>query len=352
MRRGRRGDGTVYYSHADRRWVARWPLGIVDGKRQAKRLTARTEREARAKLETLRRTYGAGAIPSTATLDTYLGEWLQSHGPSVRPSTLTSYRGHVDRWISPLLGGIPLRDLAPRDVRRLVAAVGKERKPGTVHLVHRTLHAALQAAVDERVIPDNPARGIPLPRIDREPVRALTADERDAILDATAGTWIERPVRVLLGSGMRLGELVGLDQGDVQDGYVRVRRTKTRVRAVPCSRDAIDALRESIAQAPRIGPDEPVFWGRRSDSRYNRLLGSSVTHALPRILAAAGRERLAPHALRHGAATIMLAGGASMRVIAEQLGHRNPALTARIYAHVVPESQRAAVDLLERRGAR
>ncbi len=58
---------------------------------------------------------------------------------------------------------------------------------------------------------------------------------------------------------------------------------------------------------------------------------------------------LSPHKLRHGAATLMLTGGASMRAIAEQLGHRNPALTARIYAHVIPEAQRAAVDLLERR---
>jgi integrase len=47
----------------------------------------------------------------------------------------------------------------------------------------------------------------------------------------------------------------------------------------------------------------------------------------------------------------MLADGTPMRVIAEQLGHRNPAITARIYAHVIPESQRAALASLERRKA-
>jgi integrase len=47
----------------------------------------------------------------------------------------------------------------------------------------------------------------------------------------------------------------------------------------------------------------------------------------------------------------MLAAGTPMRVIAEQLGHRNPALTARVYAHVVPEAQRAAVSALEPRRA-
>jgi integrase len=73
------------------------------------------------------------------------------------------------------------------------------------------------------------------------------------------------------------------------------------------------------------------------------MRGDSVTHALRALTG------LTPHALRHGAATLMLTGGASMRTIAEQLGHRNPALTARVYAHVVPEAQRAAVSLLERR---
>jgi integrase len=48
----------------------------------------------------------------------------------------------------------------------------------------------------------------------------------------------------------------------------------------------------------------------------------------------------------------MLADGHPMRVIAEQLGHRNPAITARVYAHVIPEAQRSAVGSLERRKVR
>lgn len=345
-RRGRRGDGTVYYSRADRRWVARWPLGVTDGKRRDKRVRCRSEREARGQLERLRRTYGAGGVPATVSLDRYLVEWLATR-TDLRPSTWRSYEGHVRLHISPLLGGIPLAQLAPRDVRRLVVDLERRRSPGTVHLVYRTLYAALQDAVDERTIPDNPARGAKLPRLDREPVRPLTESERDAILDAVAGSWLERPVRVWLGSGLRRGEVIGLDQGDILDGYVRVRVSKTRVRAVPVSQDAMAALREAIVSAPRRGPGEPVFFAPRKDRP--RMLGASVTHALPRILERAGLDRLTPHALRHGAATLMLTGGASMRTIAEQLGHRNPSLTARIYAHVVPEAQRAAVDLLERR---
>jgi integrase len=72
------------------------------------------------------------------------------------------------------------------------------------------------------------------------------------------------------------------------------------------------------------------------------MRGSSVTHALVRAVG------LSPHKLRHGVATIMVAQGVHMRIVAEQLGHRNPALTARVYAHVVPQSQVEAVRALDR----
>jgi integrase len=354
-RRGRRGYGTVYWSKLDRRWIARWPLGVVDGKRQDRRAKFRTEAEADAKLEEFRKLYGAGGRPSDLTLGAYLARWLPEHGRSIRPSTRVSYAGHVRLHINPLLGGIPLAELAPRDVRRLVGELERKGKaPATIHLVIRTLSTALNAAVADRTITDNATEGVRLPRVEREPVHPMTATDADAILDAVAGTWLDLPVRVLLGSGLRLGEVIGLDQRDVLPGFVRIRRSKTVVRAVPVSQGAGDALLEAIRHAPRIGPDEPVFFGPRRNRRgdLERLSGQSLTHALPRVLEAKKLAKLTPHALRHGAATLMLADGTPMRVISEQLGHRNPSLTARVYAHVIPEAQRSAVASLERRRAR
>jgi integrase len=348
-RRGRRGEGTTYYSKADRRWVARFPLGIIDGKRASKRVKCRTEKQALSELERLRRAYGAGGVPAMQTLDVYLDEWLAGHGPSVRTSTATSYRGHIDLHISPLLGGIPVASLRPSDVRRLIAHLGRKGlKPATVGRVVTTLRIALNAAVAERSLSHNPASGVRLPRVEREPIRALTHEEADQIRDAVAGHWIEYLVRLLLGSAMRLGEACGLDQGDVflDEAFVRVRRTKTDARSVPIGPDAVEALRTALAKAPRRGVNEPLFLPPR---RGDRLRGSSVSHALTPLLANAGLGHLTPHALRHGAASIMLADGHPMRVIAEQLGHKNPAITARIYAHVLPAAQRAAVASLDRR---
>lgn len=353
-RRGRRGDGTHFYSRADRRWIARYPHG-PDGEPIKAKL--RTEDEARAQLATWRARYG-GRTVSGDTLDAWWAEWFPGHAESIQTSTATSYRGHWSKHISPLLGGIPLEQLDASDVRRLIAAVRVKRRgkrddaptlsAGTVHLVIRTLSVALNAAVSEGRILRNVTIGVRLPRIEREPVVAMTVAEADRIRAAVTETWVELPVRVLLGSGMRLGEVLGLDQRDLvlDAGFVRLRVTKTRVRAVPVTDDAVAALRRALADRKVRGPDEPVFLSPRKNRQgeHERMRGWSVSHALPRI---AG---VTPHELRHGAATLMLTAGASMRVISEQLGHRNPALTARVYAHVIPEAQRSAVASLERSG--
>ncbi len=364
-RRGRRGSGTVYWSKRDRRWIARLPLGTVAGVRRDKRVKSATEDEAKAALKRLRRDYAPGR--TTDTLDAWLAEWLPSHAASVRASTATSYRGHVTHHIRPLLGGIPIAELGPADVRRLIADLEAKRtcragvkckrdhehqlvQPETIRHVVRTLSAALNAALRDGLVARNATAGVRLPRVDRPPVTPMRPETAEAIIDAVTGTWVERPVRVLLGSGMRLGEVMGLDQGDVLPGYVRVRRSKTSARAVPVSEDAQAALAEAIRKAPRVGANEPVFFAPKGTGR---MAGQSVSHAFPRTIAAAGLPRLTVHALRHGAATLMLADGVAMRTISEQLGHRNPAITAKVYAHVVPEAQvRALGSLPKRRQAR
>lgn len=350
-RRRRRGEGSVYRSEGG--WIARFPLGTVKGKRISKRVRCKTEREAHDELERLRRDYGGGGDPATGTLGQFLEGWLRGHKRRITKSTWTSYEGHIRMHIGPLLGGIPLARLRPSDVRRLVDELERKRlSPGSIVRIITTLRIALNQAVRDRMLVHNAADIRELPKVRTKPVDPITHEEADRLLDAVAGEWVEPLVRVLLGSGMRRGEAIGLDQGDLllDAGFVRVRVSKTDVRAVPISSDAVDAFRQLLREAPRIGPHEPVFFGPRK--RTQRLDGSSVTHALPRILERAGLHRLTPHALRHGAATLMLADGHPMRVIAEQLGHRNPALTARVYAHVIPEAQRSAVASLERKRAR
>lgn len=369
--RRHRGTGTVYPApEGEAGWIASLPLGVRNGKRVRKRARAATEKAALAELEKLRRKYASGIDPATETLDVFLEGWLASIEHSVAPTTLAQYRGHVRIHIRPLLGGIEVGRLKPADVRRLIAdrlgaksTKGKTPKPlspNTVAHIVTTLRIALQTAVREQAIAQNVAALTgKLPRAELPPVEPMTDAEAQRLVDAFAGHddvpahWLSPLVRLLAGSGLRLGEALSLNQGDVDPdaGYVRIRKSKTTVRAVPVSLDAREAIRAALAAAPRRGKSEPLFFGprRNRQGQRDRLSGYSVSHAVPKVVEAAGLHRLTPHGFRHGAATLMVAKGAHMRVVAAQLGHANPSLTARVYSHVLPESQRDAALLLDRR---
>lgn len=365
-RRGRRGEGTVGFDRTAGAWVARYPLGVVRGRRRYLKARARTEDDAWDALGRLRRQAGGDAgVTTRTTLDEYLSGWLATHGQSVRASTRASYANHVDLHISPLLGGIRVQRLRPEDVDRLIAdRLDAGLSPATVVRIVTTLRIALGRAVRRRLLPDNVAALASLPRVEPRVVEAMTEGQAERIVEATAGTWLGPIVVLILGSGLRVGEACGLDWGDVHEdeGYVMVRRTKTVPRPVPVSDDAAEALRSLRAARRRVEARAPVFtmrrdsWGRAGECLgargVDRLSPQSVSHGLPDMLEAKGLPRVSPHGLRHGAATLMVARGVHMRVIAEQLGHRDGgALAGRVYAHVVPAHQAAAVKTLNRRKA-
>lgn len=336
-------------------WVAVISLGSRDGRRIRHKAHATSERAAKAELAELRRRYGASGDVRHQTLDQYLEAWLLGHR-RVRSSTLVSYGGHVRLHISPLLGGIPIAKLQPGDVDRLIVdRLEAGLSPATVVRIVTTLRIALGAGVRRGELHANVAARVDLPRVERHEIEPLTTEDAAAILDVVEGTWLEHIVRLLLGSGIRLGEACALNQGDLalDQGFVRLRKSKTEIRAVPISEDAVDALRAALAAAPRIGRDEPVFFNQRRNRQgvIDRLPEASVSHAFPRLLERAGLRRMVAHGLRHGAATLMLAEGHSLSTIGKQLGHRSQQVTA-MYAHVMPSAQRSAIAALDVRKRR
>jgi integrase len=337
-RRGRRGDGTI--TERDGRYLARF--SHTEGgvrKRESKTFDLRTDAE-----WWLSQAKRHGEAPEDVRLADYLERWLAGKR-RIRESTRAQYENHIRVHISPVLGGFRLVDLRRRNVeafaedrlRHISTGTGRPLSPATVGKLLVTLRSALDDAVP-RDIPDNPAARVEAPTVTRPPVKAMTPADAQATIEAVRGTWMEHIVRVLLGSGMRVGEAVALNQGDVHDGWVQLRKSKTTIRAVRLSADANEAIHAAVKAAPRRGKDEPVFFGPRNGDRLSR---HSLTHALSR------QAGLTAHSLRHGLATLMVGQGVHMRVVAEQLGHANPAMTARVYSHVAPESSIAAMAVLD-----
>jgi site-specific recombinase XerD len=319
----------------------------LGGGKYVKRRCA-TETQARQELDALSRLHNRDI--ATGSLDDYLAQWILTKH-DVRESTRVSYAAHINNHISPLLGGIPVARLRPADVRRLVQdRLAAGLSPATVRRIHSTLHAALAQGVGERTLVENAASYVKLPRVEREPVQAMTEDMAERITEVTRETFLGPLTELLLGSGMRLGEALGLDQSDLhlEEGFVLVRRSKTKVRAVPVSDDAVNALRRQLTLVPRRGPNEPVFFAPRGTGRLSQ---ATVSHAFPRMLMAAGLPRMHIHLLRHGSASLLLSRGASMKEVAEQLGHATITTTDRFYAHIAVERLRDNVKLLNRRKA-
>jgi integrase/recombinase XerC len=182
---------------------------------------------------------------------------------------------------------------------------------------------------------------------------ALARDEARALLDAAAVHADEgsatalRDVAVLellYATGVRVGELTGLDIDDidVERGVVRVFGKGRKERAVPFGRPAGRALQRWLTdgrpQLARSTSGAAVFLGARG-ARLDQRAVRRLVHA--RLADVPGAPDLGPHGLRHSAATHLLEGGADLRSVQELLGHASLA-TTQLYTHVTTERLRAA----------
>lgn len=336
-------------------WVARVSLGVRNGKRRQRELHGRTEEEAEVLLRQMLRRLGAGLDPTAGRqlTEVYLTDWLAGVAPTVRPATATSYRGHVVNYLAPILGGIQVGKLNPADVRYLLEQMRERRvKPATAGRILVTLRMALGSGVRDGILDRNVAALVKPPRVERDAPRAISPVDAMRLVDAIKDDWLGPLYTLLLATGLRLGEACALNWRDLDldRGSVSVRSGKTRrsTRTVPILAFALPILRRYRATTD---PDAPVFTGQRS---HERLTGYVASQHWPRLLREIGWRPMRAHDLRHGWASLALAAGVPMRVIADQLGHASPALTANVYAHLgsdaLRDASRAVDDLLRREG--
>jgi integrase/recombinase XerC len=188
----------------------------------------------------------------------------------------------------------------------------------------------------------SPARSIRSPKNERRLPSILQEDEVRRLLevspapdDSTTAAIRDRAIfETLYSSGLRVGELVGLDWRDIDEelGMVMVRAGKgNKDRLVPLGEPALDALQKWKRAMP-------VAWEHNgpviTNLRGGRLTTRSVEMILQRRIEAAGVSAgVTPHGLRHSFATHMLGNGADLRSIQEMLGHASLATTQR-YTHV------------------
>ncbi|HEY2222983.1 tyrosine-type recombinase/integrase [Actinomycetospora sp.] len=262
---------------------------------------------------------------------------------------------------------VTLADLDLAALRSWLAAGGVEgpasrgaagRRPARRTTVARRAAAARAftawAARTGRAATDPGAR-LASPRAHRRLPAVLRADQAAAALDnAAAGAAEHHPValrdhlllELLYATGIRVSELCGLDVDDVDDGRRTLRvlgkgaKERTVVYGGPAAA-ALDAWRADGRPHLAVAGSPPALLlgarGGRLDPRIARTVVHDAAQSVP------GAPDIAPHGLRHSAATHLLEGGADLRSVQELLGHASPA-TTQLYTHVTADRLRAVHD--------
>jgi integrase len=349
--------------------------GRDGGKRQYLNKTFHgTKKEAQRALNAMLRDQDQGTLiePTRSSLNDYFDQWLETAvRPRVRPRTLASYKDVLNLYVRPTLGSRLVAKLGLLDIQdayRQLTEAG--RSPRTVRYAHSILNSALKQAVKWKLLQHNPADHVELPRQQRREIQPLDQEQAGRFLDTAAGTRHYTLFSLLLGTGLRPGEALGLrwEDFDVTSGYLSVQRalaftgkvwrldepktTRGRRRVkLPVSLSAeLRAHRQEQRQARLASAGEYQDHGLMFASENGAPLDERNIvhrHFKPLLKRAKLPATLRLYDLRHTHATLLLLAGENPKVVSERLGHASVALTLDVYSHVLPSMQHAAADRLE-----
>lgn len=364
-----------------KRYVARWrnPQG------DQKSMSFDRKRDAQAWLTQVHANQRRGTYhdpdAGKVKLEAYAHKWLdrQTFDASTREAVELRLRLHV----LPTLGALELHAIRPEQIQGWVRDISAKLAPATTRVVFANLSSIFAAAVDNGVIGTNPcrARSVRPPAAERQKV-VPWRQERVGDVQNRLPLRYRAVVAPAAGGGLRQGEVFGLSPDDIDDirEVIHVRRQvkiveaqlvfappkRGKGRVVPLAVSVAGQLAEHAKSYPPVQvalpwktPDgAPVthllyFTSRERGALNRNYFNSMIWKPALRAAGVPAVRENGMHALRHFFASLVLDGGASIRDLAEWLGHEDPGFTLRVYAHLLPNSGdklRTAVDLALKRG--
>ena len=289
------------------------------------------------------------------------------------PTTIHGYRTAIAGFWLPAIGELELGELSAHRLDMLYAALlTKETpaSPATVRKYHAILSAALNQAVKWQWIASNPARLATLPALEHHALVTPTPAQVRALIQGCTEVSDVLGMFVLTAAvtGCRRGELAALRWRDFSDGELHVRgsaynvggvrgekQTKTgRQRRVTVAGEVTLRLEEWRARCEDAASTAGVAYGEDAHLFSNDPDGAapvninSVSTSFRRVATRLGLDTVHFHSLRHFAATQLISAGVDPRTAASRLGHANPSMTLRIYAHSTRETEQRAAEISSR----
>ena len=297
----------------------------------------------------LRRRRGERVEPCRQLFGEYAQEWLERQ--SVRPRTLEVYRWALDNHLIPYFGRRRLDQIQAEDIAAFIAQMRRKQLKGwTITSALRPLSIILAQAARKGRIPLNPMsqleRGERPNHDDQRPKRILSLEEMRALI-ASADTEQNRClVELLLVSGLRIGEALGLTNGDLEreqalirveyqlgrDGSRTPLKTEESRRVVDIPPELMRRLLTLVNERGQLFNLQAFVFASSNGTGLERKV---VRRALDRAVKAAALVAPKPtlHDLRHTHASMLISLDFPLVDIQRRLGHRKPDTTLRVYSH-------------------
>ena len=371
-----RGAGTIRKKTVTRSgkaytyWEARVTTGRDPGtgKQVQISITGKTQKEVREKMQAATVAVDSGTYiqPERMTVSEWLDIWTAEYLGGVKPNTARIYRNNVKRHIKPALGAVRLPELRPHMIQAFINRL--ELAPASVRLAYKVLYQALKKAVALHYIPQNPAEGCTLPRLEQEEIKPMDDKQITALLNATQGTEVEQLIKTALFTGCRLSELLGLTWDCVgrdtitiskqlarpdqrADGpFISPKNGKSRtLTPAPLVLDALKAQkRMQTAARIKAGP----LWDNAYNLVFTTETGAPVSQwkierVFSKILAAAELHGIRFHDLRHTYAVNAIRAGDDIKTVQGNLGHASAAFTLDRYGHFTERMKQDSAARME-----
>jgi integrase len=317
---------------------------------------------------------GVHVAPDQQTVADYLRAWLSSD-TNLSPGSIERYQQLAEHQVIPHLGSTLLQKLRPKDIADWHAALlksGLHRR--SITNAHGMLRNGLQRAVRLEIISRNVTSAVAPPKVPVEEVEILSAEQIAEVLARIEGHPVHPIAALSLATGMRRGELCALQWGavDLDKGQVRVERNmeQTTAGGLRLKSPKTNAGRRSIGIPPSTVETLRGHYREQVELRLRLGIGgrpgladfvftsidgsgpwvpSNLSVAWLKLLRAKGLPHVRFHALRHTHASALIAAGLDIVKISKRLGHSNPTITLRTYAHLFDsQGDDAAADAIER----
>lgn len=319
-------------------------------------------------------------VSTNMTLDEWYEKWMDTCKKNCRNNTKETYARHYKR-VKEALGWRKLNSL---NLVVMQDAINNLRTDNERRNSKKILVDMLEKAVATDLITKNVAKQITTDytREEKKPRRVLTVEETDIFLTEAKNTFYYNLFIVALETGMRIGELSGLQWEDVdfKNKVVHVRHsmtyfsnadkkyvfelhsTKTHkgLRDIPLTQRAVMALRQqyfvkqniiNIGKEPLEGFENLVFVTKNNRPTTQFLVSECIDGTMKRIHKSNPNlvfEKFTPHTLRHTFATRCLEAGVPLKTVSALLGHTQLQLTTDLYMHVTQASLFKGVEQYEK----